>query len=134
MPDQPPDQLSPADRLSPAPLEAPAGPGDPPAPVDGEPEEIDALPVLAGVRALEAGAPEPSVALSSRSSMPVQVAAVAATGFVAGAATLAVLHRRRTRRAVRDSPRGKARRGPEGLAVLGSRSFLVDVHLLGSRD
>jgi hypothetical protein len=64
----------------------------------------------------------------------VQAAAVAATGFVAGAATVAVLHRRRTRRAVRESRRSRARRGVELLPVVGSRSFLVDVHLLGSRD
>jgi hypothetical protein len=58
-----------------------------------------------------------------------QAAAVAATGFVAGAATIAVArvaqgHRRKRR----------ARKRGELVKVVASRSFLVDVHLLGSRD
>jgi hypothetical protein len=90
--------------------------------------------VLAGTAALEARPPEPSFALSNRSAVSVQAAAVAATGFVAGAATVAVLRRRRTRRALRDSRRGRVQRGIELVPVVASRSFLVDVHLLGNRD
>jgi hypothetical protein len=52
-----------------------------------------------------------------------QAAAVAATGFVAGAATLAVVRRRSTRRAFK-------RRKTDRLPIVGSRSFLVDVHLI----
>ena len=52
-----------------------------------------------------------------------QAAAVAATGFVVGAATLAVVRRRSTRRAFR-------RRKKERLPIVGTRSFLVDVHLI----
>ncbi|HWK18104.1 MAG TPA: hypothetical protein VNR66_11680 [Solirubrobacteraceae bacterium] len=91
---------------------------------DGGLEEVvDGLPVLAEVRAIEAAPPS--------SVLPaVQAAAAAATGFVAGAATLAVVHRRRTRKAARRQ-RGLARRASEVLPVIGSRTFLVDVHLLG---
>jgi len=97
---------------------------------DGAFEEPDALPVPAGVRALEAPEPETVHALAVRSPVPMQVAAVA-TGFVAGAATVAMLQRRRARRALRESRRGRRSVRGDGLSVLGSRSFLVDVHLLG---
>ena len=55
----------------------------------------------------------------------VQAAALAATGFVAGAATVAVVSRRRTKR------RAKKRKktGPLG-EIVSSNSFLIDVHLL----
>jgi hypothetical protein len=53
-----------------------------------------------------------------------QAAALAATGFVAGAATVAVVQRRRAR-----FPR--RRRKVRGLGeIVASNSFLVDVHLL----
>lgn len=90
-----------------------------------EPEEtVDGVPVLAAeVRALE----------RVRRPLPaVQAAAVAATGFVAGAATVVAIHRRVTRKA---PPKrvGRRRKGEAGetLSVLGTRSFLLDVHLLG---
>ncbi len=91
---------------------------------EGVPEEevVDGLPVLAEVRAIE---PAPPSGLPA-----VQAAAAAATGFVAGAATLAVVRRRRTRKTARRQ-RGLARRATEVLPVIGSRTFLVDVHLLG---
>ena len=89
----------------------------------GREEVVDGLPVLAEVRAIEPAPPS--------SVLPaVQAAAMAATGFVAGAATLAVMNRRRTRKAARRQ-RGLARRASEVLPVIGSRTFLVDVHLLG---
>jgi hypothetical protein len=53
---------------------------------------------------------------------------VAVGGFAAGAVTLAVVRRRRTRKAARGSRRARKELG----GVLGSRSFLVDVHLLGN--
>jgi hypothetical protein len=56
----------------------------------------------------------------------VQTAAVVGAGVVAGAATLALAQRRRTRRIAR------RRRRMFG-QVLVSRSFLVDVHVLGER-
>jgi hypothetical protein len=87
-----------------------------------EGEVVDGLPVLAEVRALEPAPPSGLLA--------VQTAAAAATGFVAGAATLVVVRHRRTRKLARRQ-RALPRRAAEMLPVIGSRSFLVDVHLLG---
>ena len=88
---------------------------------DDDAEIVDAV-VVAEVREL---APP-------RAQVPVvaQAAAVAATGFAAGAVTAAVLRRARVRRTVKAS----RRRDATALPVLGTRSFLVDVHLLGPRD
>lgn len=96
-------------------------------PVDGEvvdpsdpfeAEVVDGLPVLAEVRAIETASP---AALPA-----VQAAAAAATGFVAGAATLALVRRRSARKLARIG----SRRASTGLPIVGSRSFLVDVHLI----
>jgi hypothetical protein len=57
-------------------------------------------------------------------------AVVAAAGFVAGAAALATLRAARTRRQLRRG-RKKSGRAIERRRVVGTRSFLVDVHLLG---
>ena len=54
-----------------------------------------------------------------------QAAALAATGFVAGAATVAVVHRRRNR----VSRRRRKSKGVIG-EIVDSNSFLVDVHLV----
>lgn len=86
---------------------------------DDQEEVIDGLPVLAETRMLE-----PAVAAALPA---VQAAAAAATGFVAGAATLALLRRHSARRSARARVQ---RRTPVGLPVVASRSFLVDVHLL----
>jgi hypothetical protein len=99
-----------------------------------EAEEVDALPVLAQARAID---PPPTAgALAPIQSTAVQAAAVAATGFVAGAATAAVLRRRSRRRAARraQAQRSPARRAGELAQVVASRSFLIDVHLLGGGD
>jgi hypothetical protein len=73
----------------------------------------------------------------------VQAAAVAAGGFVAGAAVVGLAHRRRERaltrarkgrgRAVlrRSRARQEGSRNLSVLEIVGSRSLLVDVHLLG---
>jgi hypothetical protein len=120
-----------AGTLDALPKRAEANPSLEPSPAADEPEslgpveEVDGLPVLAEVRPLP-------VRPAGRSPVVAQAAAVAATSFVAGAATIAVLRRRRTRRAAA-RPRLK-RGGGELLQVVGSRSFLVDVHLLGGRD
>ena len=94
--------------------------------VTEEPEELapdaDNLPVLADVRVIEPQAPNPLI----------PAAAVAATSFVAGAATIAVIRRQRSKPSRRQ--RRKERRGPAQLVeVVSSRSFLVDVHLI-NRD
>jgi hypothetical protein len=89
-------------------------------PAAGDVEEVDAIPVLS-----EAGALEPRRAAGQV--VVRQAAAVAATSFAAGVATVAIARAHKVRRA-----RRRARRaiGP----VVASRSFLVDVHLLGPRD
>jgi hypothetical protein len=84
-------------------------------------ETVNGVPVLAEVRAIERAAPaSPAV---------VQAAAAAATGFVAGAATLALVKRRSARKLARG--RSGPRRAVEMLPIVGSRTFVVDVHLIG---
>ena len=74
-------------------------------------------------------APEPrAVEQVRRVLSPVSVqAAVAATGFAAGVVTVAAVQRRRVRKSARRRPRGVLGK------VVASRSFLVDVHVLGDR-
>jgi hypothetical protein len=91
---------------------------------------IEAVPVNGEVRPIEPAA-QHGAALALRT--PTQAAVVAVTGFVAGAATLALVHRRRTRRALTRSAgrrRTLGRKRGEVISVAGTRSFLVDVHLL----
>jgi len=71
-------------------------------------EVLDGVPVLAD---------EPQPLLPARQRPAAQAVVVAAGSFVAGVATLAMVQRRR-------------RRGGELGEVLGSNSFLIDVHLL----
>jgi hypothetical protein len=111
----------------------------------GDTEEVDALPVLVDEPAIIASAPR---ALSAdaglgRAVVPaVQAAVVAAGGFVAGAAVVGLVNRRRRRTALAKGRRtGRLSRGGrdsrsankagELLQIVGSRSLLVDVHLLG---
>ena len=85
--------------------------------VEREPEEevVDGLPVVAEGAAVARPALVPAR----------QAAVLAATGFVAGAATVAVVSRRRARVVAR---RRRRKAGP--LEIVASNSFLVDVHLL----
>ncbi|HSZ69227.1 MAG TPA: hypothetical protein VK756_02585 [Solirubrobacteraceae bacterium] len=102
----------------------------------GDTEEVDAVvvvpeqPVLSATRQTRAIVPT------------VQAAAVAATGFVAGAAAAGLVRRRRhrrdlvragSRRRMVAARRGRGGRGGAGelIQIVGSRSLLVDVHLLG---
>jgi hypothetical protein len=82
-----------------------------------EGEVVEGLPVVAPKGAVE----------SARAQVPAKhAAALAATGFVAGAATVAVVSRRASLR-----PRRRRRRKAGGLGeIVASNSFLVDVHLL----
>jgi hypothetical protein len=128
----------------PGPAEDPRTPGA----FSGD-EEIDALPVLAEeatvLRArgfaggLEAERRPAGVMIPA-----VQAAAVAAGGFVAGAAVVGFVHRRQRRssalakggtfgREIRRGARGGRRGGRAGelVQIVGSRSLLLDVHLLG---
>jgi hypothetical protein len=82
-------------------------------------ETVEGVPVLAEVRAVQS---HPPVSLPT-----VQAAAVAATGFVAGAATLALVRRHSARKLARSR---QPRRALDALPIVGSRSFLVDVHLI----
>jgi hypothetical protein len=123
-------------------LEEPSS--QPPQPAGEEPiEEVDGLPggielepieVIDGVPVLTDGRPlEPR--RPSLLPVPVQAAAVAVTGFFAGLLTIVLVRRRHARRRGRSlSRRGERRRGDPRGNVVASRSFLVDVHLLGERD
>src|SRR4051812_2076649 len=93
-------------------------------------EEVDGVIVAPEVRALP----------QRRSAREAAVAgtALAATGFVAGAAAAIVVAQRRSRRAAAQTAprRAKAPSAPSGPAALGieaTRSFLVDVHVLTRR-
>ena len=93
-----------------------------PDPVPSEDEEVHALPVLAEPRPIERPRP-----------VSMSVAVVAATGgFLVGVATfvLVKLLRRPQPRRLRLASR---RRRGRSIDVAGSRSFLVDVHLLKDR-
>jgi hypothetical protein len=95
-------------------------PAEPDLPL-GDEETVDGLPVLAQVRPIER---------ASTASLPaVQAAAVAATGFVAGAATVVLVKRHTARKHARAGRNG-SRRAADLLPIVGSRTFLVDVHLL----
>ncbi len=99
--------------------------------VAGDTEEVDAVVVLSAPHPLVGSAP-------TRAMVPVaQAAAVAAGGFVAGAAVVGLVGRRRSRPAKRLSARRRGKeisRAGELLQIVGSRSLLLDVHLLGGRD
>jgi hypothetical protein len=83
------------------------------------PEVVDGVVVLDPPRVLESQRPPLSPVL-------VQPASAMGLSVVAGATAVALVHRRRTRRL--------ARRRRKVLApVLASRSFLIDVHVLGER-
>jgi hypothetical protein len=93
-----------------------------------EPELVEGVVVLANVRALETvrEGPPPFMA----------VAAVAATGFVAGAATAAVLGRHFSRTQARRGASAATVARPRehgAFEVVASQSFVVDVHTLARR-
>ena len=87
-------------------------------PGEDDGEVVDGLPVPAY--------PPPVPAPLRPAQVPaVHAVALAATGFVAGAATVAVVARRRLR------PGRRRRRKKGGFGeIVGSNSFLVDVHLI----
>jgi hypothetical protein len=121
-------------------------PQDTPSAAD-EPELLDALPVLAGdppeLRPQPVRDALPGQRRSGGVVLPaVQAAAVAAGGFVAGAALVGLVHRRQQRSSALGKGRRQAARGlgrgsrapakaVELVQIVGSRSLLVDVHLLG---
>jgi hypothetical protein len=88
--------------------------------IESETEEVDAVLVPAGEAPLPAQASRGRALAGLREVPAARAVAVAAGGFVAGAAVVGLTRRRHA----------VARRGRRRLQVLGSRSFLVDVHLL----
>jgi hypothetical protein len=134
------------------PAQSDASDGDLDVPASGETEEVDAVPVDADgstsvVRAYPLSGELASNPGSGAMIPTVQAAAVAASGFVVGAAFVGLVHRRQRRsaaltkgrRAGRSLGRGKRGRratptAGELVQIVGSRSLLVDVHLLGGRD
>jgi hypothetical protein len=87
-------------------------------PTEPEGEIVDGLPVIVDAYELEPARP---ALVPAR-----QAAALAATGFVAGACTVAMVQHRRTRVGAR-----RRKRKATGLGeIVSSNSFLVDVHLL----
>jgi hypothetical protein len=109
-------------------MSVPFGSQPDPAQTPTEPEEIveaeavDGVAVLSEVRAIEPVAP---VALPAA-----QAAAAAATGFVAGAAALALMRRHTARKLARS----RLRRGLDALPIAGTRSFLIDIHLIAKPE
>ena len=108
-------------------------------------ETLDALPVLAPEANVVDGFPYSGELSRSSGAMPaVQAAAVAAGGFVAGAAVVGLVTRRRHRAATLAKGRSRSRlgrrrgaaagAGEQLVQIVGSRSLLLDVHLLGGRD
>jgi hypothetical protein len=87
-------------------------------------EVLDGVPVLREVSGARAIAPARTP--GALTPAVVQAAAIVGAGVVAGAATVAMAQRRRTRRVARRRRRMLGQ-------VLVSRSFLVDVHVLGER-
>ncbi len=107
-----------------------------------EPAEVlDALPVLAQEASVVGGDPYAGELSRGAAAIPaVQAAAVAAGGFVAGAAVVGLVARRQRRApasARRGRRLGRGRKPASGagelVQIVGSRSLLVDVHLLGGR-
>jgi hypothetical protein len=86
---------------------------------EADEEVVDGLPVV--------HEPQPVAPLRPAQVPARQAAALAATSFVAGAATVAVVHRRRAR-----APSRRRRRKSKGMIgeIVSSNSFLVDVHLV----
>ena len=111
----------------------------------------DALPVLAEEAHVVRAQAVPGEVLPARDAQTmipaVQAAAVAAGGFVAGAAVIGLVTRRQRRALALSKGRGAGGRrigrgrrrsvqsgASELVQIVGSRSLLVDVHLLGGRD
>jgi hypothetical protein len=92
--------------------------------MNSDPAELEAGEVVTGV---PVPAERPGAALPVLAATPPAVRA-AAVGFLAGAAAIAVVQRRRSRPG-RSLLRRRRRKGPFG-EIVSSNSFLVDVHLI----
>ncbi|HEV2973869.1 MAG TPA: hypothetical protein VGX69_02600 [Solirubrobacteraceae bacterium] len=115
----------------------------PPAGTEEPDEVVDALPVLAQEASVVRERQFAGEVARAGTIPAVQAAAVAAGGFVAGAAVVGLVTlRQRHSAALANGRRGSSRLrrsrndsfvASELVQIVGSRSFLVDVHLLGSR-
>jgi hypothetical protein len=85
-------------------------------------EEVDGVPMLADVRAVT---PATTSMIGTA-----QAVAVAATSFVAGAATLALVRRHGARKQLKRAVSRPVRRGGDAMEIVASRRFMVDIHLL----
>jgi hypothetical protein len=96
-------------------------------------EELDGLVVSERRSVSRRFGPGARVGPVSGGAQVVQAAAVAATGFLAGAAVVGLVAHRRQRSPTRArSTRQRARSsGAELVQIVASRSLLVDLHLLG---
>jgi hypothetical protein len=90
-----------------------------------ETEVVDGLPVLATPQAVQ-----PAQNLAP---VAVQAAAAAGAGLAFGAALIAALRGRRARRSAIRVGGGRRRRRRNRIDVVGTRSFLVDVHFVERR-
>ena len=89
--------------------------------IDEEAEVVDGLPVPAEPSVVEEQAAPTGAIVPAR-----QAAALAATGFVAGVTTVAVVRGARAHRAARK----RKKKGSAIGEIVSSNSFLIDVHLL----
>ena len=89
------------------------------------PEVVDGLPVLSTPQAVQ-----PAQNLAP---VAVQAAAAAGAGLAFGAAIIAALRGRRARRSAIRIGGGRRRRRRNRIDVVGTRSFLVDVHFVERR-
>jgi hypothetical protein len=94
-------------------------------PAVSEPEEV-----VDGVPVLREDPPPLAVQRPAAAPVAVQAAAVAGASFVAGAGMIALLKNRKARQAAFRLGRG---RKSQKLQVVGTRTFLVDVHLVDRR-
>lgn len=97
-----------------------------PTAAEGAPAEVE----VGEVRHLPIVAPVPPARALDRAAAQIPAPVVAATGgFLAGVATFVAMRLLGRRRSTRTLLRGRPK-APRELEVLGSRSFLVDVHLI----
>jgi hypothetical protein len=89
--------------------------------IDEEAEVVDGLPVPAEPSVVEGQEAPGGAVVPAR-----QAAALAATGFVAGVTTVAVVRGARAHRAARK----RKKKGSAIGEIMSSNSFLIDVHLL----
>ncbi|HEY7830832.1 MAG TPA: hypothetical protein VIC06_09745 [Solirubrobacteraceae bacterium] len=101
-------------------------------------EEVDALLVETEERVIVASSP--GLPARAAGMVPaVQAAAVAAGGFVAGAAVVGLVNHRHNRSLAQGQPRRRLLRRSRGgrveaLQIVSTRSLLVDIHLLNNGE